>query len=71
MLASALVGYVTSVLLQIETNRLGKMLEIGILQRMLMMEDRVTHLSEFPLRCGSLGCQSRVQRVGLGTAADP
>src|SRR5205807_3029217 len=61
----ALVGQSACVLLQIETHRFGKLLEIGILQGMLVVEDGVMHLPELALSCGGLCCQSRVQRVGM------
>ena len=61
----ALVGQSACVLLHIETNRFCKLLEIGILQGMLMVEDVVMHLPELALSCGGLGSQSRVQRVGM------
>jgi hypothetical protein len=60
---SALVGQSDCVLLQIETNRFGKLGQIGILKGMLVVEDGVMHLPELALCCGGLGSQSRVQRV--------
>src|SRR6266566_3440460 len=32
---------------------------------MLMVEDIIMHLPELALSCGGLGCQSRVQRMGM------
>src|SRR5258708_28612131 len=32
---------------------------------MLVVEDGIMHLPELALSCGGLGCQSRVQRVGM------
>jgi len=55
----ALVGQSACVLLQIETNRFGKLLQVGILQGMLMVEDGIMHLPELALSCGGLGSQSR------------
>src|SRR6266536_5850423 len=61
----ALVGQSVCVLLHIETNRLGKLLQVGILKRMLVVEDVIMHLPELTLSCGGFGSQSRVQRVGM------
>src|SRR5262249_41389935 len=62
---SALFGHSACVLLHIETNRHGKMGQIGILKGMLVVEDVIMHLPEHALRCGGLSSQSRVQRVGM------
>src|SRR6266516_4500738 len=61
----ALVGQSACVLLHIETNRYGKMGQVGILKGMLVVEDGIMHLPELTLHCGGLSCQSRVQRVGM------
>jgi hypothetical protein len=65
---SVLVGQSACVLLQIEANPFGKLLQIGIRKRMLVVEDVIMHLPEFALCCSSLGSQSRMQgmRVNLG-----
>src|SRR5438270_7146732 len=47
----ALVGQSVCVLLQIETNRFCKLLEVGILKGMLVVEDVVMHLPELALSC--------------------
>src|SRR6266436_8213649 len=57
--------HVTCELLHIQANRLGKLLQVGILKRMLVVEDGIMHLPELALSCGGLGSQSRVQRVGM------
>src|SRR6266566_1957325 len=61
----ALFGQSACVLLHIETNRYGKLGQVGILQGMLVVEDGIMHLPELALSCGGLSCQSRVQRVGM------
>src|SRR6266536_2087338 len=61
----ALFGQSVCVLLHIETNCLGKLLQVGILKRMLVVEDVIMHLPELALSGGGLGSQSRVQRVGM------
>ena len=57
--------YVTCELLHIQANRPGKLLQVGILKRMLVVEDVIMHLPELALNCGGLGSESRVQRVGM------
>ena len=61
----ALFGQSVCVLLPIETNRLGKLLQVGILKGMLVVEDGIMHLPELALSRGGLGSESRVQRVGM------
>ena len=43
--------------LHIQTDRSGKLLEVGILQGMLVVEDVIVHLPEFPLSVCSLGSE--------------
>src|SRR6266567_186960 len=47
------------------TDRSGKLLEVGILQGMLVVEDVIVHLPEFPLSVCSLGSERGVQRVRM------
>src|SRR5207302_9438283 len=61
----ALFGHVTCVLLEIQTNCLGKLGQVRILKSMLVMEDSIMHLPEFPLRRSALGSESRVERVRM------
>src|SRR6266516_7336650 len=47
----ALVGQSACVLLHIETNRFCKLLQVGILKRMLVVEDVIMHLPKLTLHC--------------------
>jgi hypothetical protein len=52
-------------LLHIQSNRFSKLLQVGILKRVLVVEDVIMHLPELPLRCCGFGSESRMQRVGM------
>ena len=61
----ALLHHITCVVLHVETNLPGEAGQVRVLKGMLVVEDVIMHLPKLPLRCGGLGCQSRVQRVRM------
>jgi len=54
----ALLYHIMCVLLHIETNRLGKTGQVGILKRMLVVEDIIVHLPKLPLSGCGLGSRA-------------